>query len=135
PAITVKYPYEKLERPERFRGSLAFHPEVCTSCELCVKACPSECIRLSWRKNEKGKRVLDWYEIDFAKCNYCRLCEEACPTTPKSVHHTNSYELTFRTREDFIVRWEHKVDEPLRDFKHEEIHDIDQPWMKHSART
>ncbi len=105
PAVTIQYPYQKKPVPPRFRGALAFHPEVCISCDMCVRVCPSDCISLESKRNEKGKKDLIWYKIDFAKCNFCRLCEEICPTKPKAVHHTTEYELTFDKREDFIVHW------------------------------
>jgi NADH-quinone oxidoreductase subunit I len=111
PAITVQYPVEKLELSDRWRGALAFHPDICISCDMCVRACPSKCITLEAERNEETKRKdLKWYKIDFAKCNFCRLCEEACPTKPKSVHHSKEYELTFTSRNDFIVEW--KPEEP-----------------------
>jgi NADH-quinone oxidoreductase subunit I len=106
PAVTLQFPYEKKTMSQRFRGALAFHPEVCISCDMCVRVCPSDCISLESQRNEKGKKELGWYQIDFAKCNFCRLCEEICPTKPKSVHHTLEYELAFSNRNDFIVRWE-----------------------------
>ncbi len=111
PAITVQYPYEKLELSDRFRGALAFHPDVCISCEMCIRACPSACITLEAKRNEETKKKdLAWYRIDFGKCNYCRLCEEICPTKPKSVHHSREYELTFDGRGDFLVEW--RTDQP-----------------------
>ena len=111
PAITVQYPYEKLTLSERYRGALAFHPDICISCEMCVRACPSVCISLEAKRNEETKKKdLSWYRIDFGKCNYCRLCEEICPTKPKSVHHSREYELTFENRNDFLVEW--KTDQP-----------------------
>lgn len=111
PAVTVSYPMEKLTLSERYRGALAFHPDICISCDMCVRACPSKCIDLESSRNETTKKKdLSWYTIDFAKCNYCRLCEEICPTKPKSVHHTREYELTFSKREDFVMRW--TVDNP-----------------------
>jgi NADH-quinone oxidoreductase subunit H len=98
PSITVQYPHEKLTLSDRFRGALAFHPEICISCEMCVRACPSACISLESKRNEETKKKdLSWYKIDFGKCNYCRLCEEVCPTKPKSVHHTKEYELSLPT--------------------------------------
>lgn len=112
PALTVQYPYEKLPPSDRFRGSLAFHPDICISCEMCVRACPSACISLEAKRNEAGKKDLAWYQIDFAKCNYCRLCEEVCPTKQKSIHHTREYELTFTSREEFMVRWTPDVPQP-----------------------
>ncbi len=113
PAVTVQYPYEKLTTGERFRGALAFHPDVCISCDMCVRACPSDCISLEAARNEAtGKKDLHWYQIDFAKCNFCRLCEEICPTKPKAVHHTPDYELTFRDRSEFLVRWTPEAPQP-----------------------
>jgi NADH-quinone oxidoreductase chain I len=113
PAITVQYPYEKLKPSPRYRGALAFHPDICISCEMCIRACPSKCISLEAKRNEETKKKdLAWYKIDFGKCNYCRLCEEICPTKPKAVHHTREYELSFTRREDFIVNWTPQEPQP-----------------------
>lgn len=113
PAITVQYPYEKLTLSDRYRGALAFHPDICISCEMCVRACPSNCISLEAKRNEETKKKdLAWYRIDFGKCNYCRLCEEICPTKPKSVHHTKEYELSFSNRGEFMQEWKTSVPQP-----------------------
>ncbi len=106
PAHTFQFPKERKPVPERFRGVLSFHPEICISCEMCVRVCPSDVISMEWVRNEETKKKdLTWYQIDFAKCNVCRLCEEACPTKVKSVHHSNEYEVTFDNRKDFLVKW------------------------------
>jgi NADH-quinone oxidoreductase chain I len=106
PAHTYSYPKEKKPIPERFRGVLSFHPEICISCEMCVRVCPSDVISMEWVRNEQTKKKdLVWYQIDFAKCNVCRLCEEICPTKIKSIHHSNEYEVVFEDRKDFLVRW------------------------------
>jgi len=106
PSITVQYPKEKKKMSPRYRGALGFRPDVCISCDMCVRACPSDCISLESVRNPETKRKdLKWYKIDFAKCNYCRLCEEICPTKPKAVFHTHAYELTFDNREDFVMEW------------------------------
>lgn len=113
PAVTVQYPFEKLELSDRYRGALAFHPDICISCEMCVRACPSTCISLEAARNEQTKKKdLSWYKIDFAKCNFCRLCEEICPTKPKSVHHSREFELTFTDRKDFVVEWTPQTPQP-----------------------
>lgn len=125
PAITVQYPYEKLTLSDRYRGALAFHPDICISCEMCVRACPSNCISLEAKRNEETKKKdLSWYKIDFGKCNYCRLCEEICPTKPKSVHHTKEYELTFNDRSDFVQEWKPAVPQPAAS-------EPGQIWSKH----
>ncbi len=106
PAITYQFPKEKRETAERFRGVLSFHPEICISCEMCVRVCPSDVISMEWVRNETTKKKdLTWYQIDYAKCNVCKLCEEVCPTKVKSVHHSNEYEVVFEDRKDAIVRW------------------------------
>jgi NADH-quinone oxidoreductase chain I len=105
PKVTVQYPRAKATVFDRFRGMLTFHIDECIACDMCVRACPSSCISLESVRNEQGKKVIQNYTIDFGKCNWCRLCEEACPTNPKSVHHTNEYELTFESRDDFKITW------------------------------
>ena len=107
PSITVQYPTEKLVPFERFRGALLFDANTCIACNLCVKACPSDCIALENAKNETGKTIakVAWYTIDFGKCNFCRLCEEACPTKPKSVWHSLDYELVFSSRPEMVRSW------------------------------
>ena len=108
PAVTIHYPDEKLVPFEKFRGALLFDQQVCISCNLCVKACPSNCIQLENAKNETGKKIakVEWYSIDFGKCNFCRLCEEACPTKPKSVWHSLDYELLFAKRDEMVRGWQ-----------------------------
>jgi len=106
PAHTFQFPQEKKPIAERFRGVLSFHPEICISCEMCVRVCPSDVISMEWMRNDQTKKKdLVWYQIDFGKCNVCRLCEEVCPTKDKSIHHSNEYEVTFESRKDFLVRW------------------------------
>jgi formate hydrogenlyase subunit 6/NADH:ubiquinone oxidoreductase subunit I len=106
PAHTYQFPKEKKPVPERFRGVLSFHPEVCISCEMCVRVCPSDVISMEWKRNEQTKKKdLIWYQVDFAKCNVCRLCEEVCPTKVKSIHHSNEYEVVFDNRGSALVKW------------------------------
>lgn len=106
PAHTFQFPKEKKPIAERFRGVLSFHPEICISCEMCVRVCPSDVISMEWVRNDQTKKKdLAWYQIDMAKCNVCRLCEEACPTKVKSIHHSNEYEVVFDNRKDFLIKW------------------------------
>jgi NADH-quinone oxidoreductase chain I len=106
PSHTYQYPKEKKPIAPRFRGLLAFHPEICISCEMCVRVCPSDVISMEWVRNEETKKKeLKWYQIDFSKCNVCRLCEEVCPTKIKSIHHSNEFEVLFDNRSEVLVRW------------------------------
>ena len=107
PAVTIPYPDKKITPFDRFRGALLFDAKLCLACNLCVKACPSDCIALENATNEQGKKIarVNWYSIDFGKCNFCRLCEEACPTKPKSVWHSLDYELVFFRRDEMVRAW------------------------------
>lgn len=65
PAVTIHYPDEKLVPFEKYRGALLFNAGTCISCNLCVKACPSNCIQLEERdernrqEDREGRLVLD----------------------------------------------------------------------------
>ena len=137
PSVTIHYPDEKLVPFEKYRGALLFDAGTCISCNLCVKACPSNCIQLENATNETGKKIakVAWYSIDFGKCNFCRLCEEACPTKPKSVWHSLDYEVVFTKRDEMVRCWKKDFpyagkywDVKARDFLEPEgqihIHDV-----------
>lgn len=61
--------------------------ESCTSCDICVRECPTWCITLVSHQEtvtEPGSRpktvnVLDDFKIDWALCMYCGICIEECP--------------------------------------------------------
>jgi NADH-quinone oxidoreductase subunit I len=87
PSVTVQYPHQTDKMPERFRGhiKLVLDPETglsrCTACNLCVKACPSECIEVEGEKKEGAKKKsVTSYQLDFTTCSLCGSCIEACPS-------------------------------------------------------
>ncbi|MBL9207308.1 MAG: NADH-quinone oxidoreductase subunit I [Opitutaceae bacterium] len=106
PSITVQYPHETLKMPERFRGhvKLVLDPVTgksrCTSCNLCVRACPSDCITVEGikREGEKKKSVSE-YTLDFTTCSLCGSCVEACPSD--AIEYSKDYNVVSLHREDF----------------------------------
>jgi NADH-quinone oxidoreductase subunit I len=85
--FTVEYPDERLPVYERFRvlPVLIYDTEDgnvrCTSCNICAKVCPPQCIWMSQAKSPKGTVVPlpeDFY-IDMDVCMNCGLCAEYCP--------------------------------------------------------
>lgn len=106
PIITVQYPHETLKMPDRFRGhvKLILDPETgksrCTACNLCVRACPSDCIELDGikREGEKKKSVTE-YKLDFTTCSLCGSCVEACPSD--AIEYSKQYNAVSTNREDF----------------------------------
>ena len=88
-AVTVQYPEERIELPERTRGVIALLEENCTVCMLCSRSCPDWCIYIEGHKEKRPPRreggrdrtvsVLDRFDIDYALCMYCGICVEVCP--------------------------------------------------------
>jgi NADH-quinone oxidoreductase subunit I len=101
--ITLQYPEERWEPSERFRGFLHNDIKRCTSCTMCVKVCPVDCITLESVRGADKKLVLASYDINIGRCMYCGLCVEVCP--PKSLTHTSGYEKATVTRGELILNF------------------------------
>jgi NADH-quinone oxidoreductase subunit I len=110
--ITLQYPEERWEPSERFRGFLYNDIKRCTSCTMCVKVCPVDCIALESVRGADKKLVLVSYDINIGRCMYCGLCVEVCP--PKSLTHTSGYEKATVTRGELIL---HFVPEEAEEIK------------------
>jgi len=89
--FTVQYPEQELPVPENFRyvPFLVYDedkPSVyegirCTSCGICAKVCPPQCIWIVRTTDEKGKPIpqpAEFY-IDIDICMNCGYCAEFCP--------------------------------------------------------
>ena len=110
--ITLQYPEERWEPSERFRGFLYNDVKKCTSCTMCVKVCPVDCISLESVRGADKKMVLVSYDINIGRCMYCGLCVEVCP--PKSLTHTREYEHAFVDRGEFILRFVHEDPDEIK---------------------
>ncbi|MGB3400455.1 MAG: NADH-quinone oxidoreductase subunit I [Candidatus Deferrimicrobiaceae bacterium] len=104
--ITLQYPEERWEPSERFRGFLHNDIKTCTSCTMCVRVCPVDCISLEAVRGADKKMVLVSYAIDIGRCMYCGLCVEVCP--PKSLRHTSGYEKASVDRGELILHFVHE---------------------------
>ncbi len=97
--FTVQYPEEQLIQPEEFRyvpflvydeGAEGKKEVRCTSCGICAKVCPPQCIWIV-RTNDPqtGKPVpepKDFY-IDMDICMNCGFCAEYCPFDAIKMDH------------------------------------------------
>lgn len=114
PPVTMHYPDEKWQMPAAFRGLLKVDMDACIVCDLCMKACPVDCITIEW-KREPGKagKIATRFEIDYQKCMYCGLCSEPCPTN--AIWHTHEYENATYNRVAQVIDWtlpENRVTNP-----------------------
>lgn len=102
--FTVQYPEERIPVPERFRVLPVLIYEEgtgdvrCTSCGICAKVCPPQCIWILQAKGEDGKiknKVEDFF-IETNVCMNCGLCAEYCPFDAIKMDHR--FELSTYTR-------------------------------------
>ena len=100
PPVTIQYPNQLPPQPERTRGKHVFVADKCTSCLMCAKACPVDCIDIQAFRGEDKKMKLNSYDVDFAKCLFCGLCSEACPT--ECLTMGPDFELAAASREDLV---------------------------------
>lgn len=106
-AITIQYPEEKWEMPERSRGIVVLlsDPETgklnCTGCKLCEKACPSSAITIDApRDPETKKRTVTKFTLDLSFCCFCGLCEEACNFA--AIKMAGKYEFSTDNKDDLF---------------------------------
>lgn len=109
--VTVQYPQQKLSFAPRYRGIHEFEAEKCIACDLCVKACPVDCIYI----DKTGPRKIDKqtgtaaggelvrFAIDYSKCLFCALCTEPCPT--ECIHMGKLHDLSSYSRRDVVVEF------------------------------
>lgn len=118
--VTLKYPFEKPEIAERFRGAPMVHRYLgetddkegtCIACGLCAKACPVRCIEIERQKDKEAKlKVADW-TLDLTKCMFCGLCSEACPTGALVMSH--DYENAEYKKERLMYDMEQVIRRPI----------------------
>lgn len=115
PSITLQYPEERWEMPERARNQLFNDIDDCIGCDQCARACPVDCIYIETEKvgndidlgvtskgTKKRLKVLR-FDIDMALCCYCGLCTYPCPT--ECLIMTPNYEASVYDRTDLLYQY------------------------------
>lgn len=90
---TVKYPFEKLNLPQDFRGTPELKPELCIVCRACVRDCPAFAIDIETLSEEEKKYKMT---IHNDRCIHCAQCVESCPT--KALFMNTEYEVATDSR-------------------------------------
>jgi NADH-quinone oxidoreductase subunit I len=122
--VTVFYPEEKLAVPERFRfipflvtddpkpGEQWPH-DWCTSCGICAKVCPPQCIWIVRGKLPTGrpKPEPEQFYIDIDICMNCGLCAEFCPFDAIKMDH--DYELASYDRSTAHIHDKERLSKPI----------------------
>lgn len=111
-AFTVQYPDEKIAVPERFRFTPFLvvndddHPTApgedwCTSCGICAKVCPPQCIWIVRGSDPVSGRPVPQptaFFIDIDICMNCGFCAEFCPFDAIKMDHDYEMASYDRTR-------------------------------------
>ena len=123
-AITVFYPEEKLAVPERFRfipflvtdeplAGQQWGHDWCTSCGICAKVCPPQCIWIVRGKlpNGRPKPEPEEFYIDIDICMNCGYCVEFCPFDAIKMDH--DYELASYDRSTAHIHDKERLSKPI----------------------
>ncbi|MCL4506713.1 MAG: 4Fe-4S binding protein [Chloroflexi bacterium] len=98
--VTIEYPRERLDLPENFRyipflvKDSATGEDKCTSCGICAKVCPPQCIWIVRTEDPVTKRPVPApkeFNIDTTVCMNCGFCAEFCPFDAIKMDH--QYEI------------------------------------------
>lgn len=121
--FTIQYPEEKLIAPEEFRfipfliyeeGPNGEQQDRCTSCGICSKVCPPQCIWIVQTNNpETGRPIPEPQEffIDVDICMNCGLCAEYCPFDAIKMDH--DFELSVYDRHETNIFNKARLSKPV----------------------
>lgn len=104
--VTQRYPFERREAPEAFRGKLTWDLTKCTGCQLCIRDCPANAIELLV-VDRANKRFVMRFHAD--RCTYCAQCVVNCRFKCLSLSH-DEWELAALSKEPFTVYYGRDVD-------------------------
>jgi NADH-quinone oxidoreductase subunit I len=121
--FTVQYPEEKLPVPEEFRfvpfliyeeNENGEKVDRCTSCGICAKVCPPQCIWIVRTNDPVTRRPVpspkEFY-IDVDICMNCGFCAEYCPFDAIKMDH--DYELSVYNRHEKNIYDKEKLSKSL----------------------
>jgi len=65
------------------KGTIVVATEVCKACELCIVACPQDCLEMSLKLNLKGYHYV---QLKNDTCTGCVNCAIVCPDSVITVY-------------------------------------------------
>ncbi len=103
---TIRYPYEPVVPPERFRGKPKFFENECIGCGACAQVCPARAIDVrDVVSGGTGRRTLT---VHHDHCIFCGQCQRYC-TTSEGIKLTNEFETGTYDRSKSIAAVEKEL--------------------------
>ena len=96
-------PYPEVEAPAKtaYRGRIAYDPEKCVNCGMCIKVCsPGAIERTAVPDPEAGGEHIT-YTFDLTSCTFCGSCQDFCST--KAIVMTEDYHMVAEDARDLRV--------------------------------
>ncbi len=93
---TDPYPFGETFTPEKYKGIIAYDPELCIGCSTCEYVCPSGAIKVTEKDDGTGVRFVFWLNT----CSFCGNCGYYCPTD--AVYNSNDFHTARHQSEKFI---------------------------------
>ena len=121
--FTIQYPEEKMPVPEEFRfipfllyeeGENGEKIDRCTSCGICAKVCPPQCIWIVRTNDPATGRPIpepEEFYIDVDICMNCGFCAEYCPFDAIKMDH--DYEISVYNRHEKNIYNKEKLSKPV----------------------
>ncbi|MBQ6359835.1 MAG: 4Fe-4S binding protein [Lachnospiraceae bacterium] len=99
PASTEVFPNPAAEGLGKYRGRIAFNPESCVDCGMCIKVCSPDAITRTAVKVEGGENVTR--SFDLTSCTFCGTCADFCEEG--SIQMTKDYHMVAENAADLVV--------------------------------
>lgn len=98
--LTKRYPEEKVEVTDGYRGKIEFDANSCIGCGLCTRVCSPEAITKEVLKLEEGDQIT--MTFDLGSCTFCGMCSDFC--MKNAIKLTNEYEMIYTRSSERIVK-------------------------------
>ena len=97
------YPFVPSEAAPNYRGRIAYDPNKCIGCGMCVRVCAGKAITLTREPVEGGENIT--LTFDLGSCTFCNTCADFC--NEHAITLTTDYHMIATKEEDLLVTGTH----------------------------
>ena len=97
------YPFVPSEAAPNYRGRIAYDPNKCIGCGMCVRVCAGKAITLTRTPVEGGENIT--LRFDLGSCTFCNTCADFC--NDHAITLTTDYHMIATKEDDLIVTGTH----------------------------